>query len=209
MDDLCSANQQTDEVLAATAPLLPPEDSDTQTDADKFHGAHSKLSQVSRSETGPKRSTSKQSSSLKKEELVAEGPEDAKLLLLNEYEDGINDHADEILAINSSEDPHPGPLPATVSNLLLHDTDVNFNIWPDTPLAALRMNLSFAGCGFLGVYHLGVAKALAQHGTRLMLNVQRFAGASAGALVAAALALKGTDMEVLQVGGLCRGRCEV
>lgn len=78
------------------------------------------------------------------------------------------------------------------------DTDLRFITQP-TPLAALRMNLSFAGCGFLGVYHLGVAKALSQHGSKLLLNTQKFAGASAGALVAAALAVRGTDPEAIQV----------
>ena len=63
----------------------------------------------------------------------------------------------------------------------------------------LRMNLSFAGCGFLAVYHLGVAKALMMHGSKFLMNVQRFAGASAGALVAAALAIGDSDLQALEV----------
>jgi len=63
----------------------------------------------------------------------------------------------------------------------------------------LRMNLSFAGCGFLAVYHLGVAKALMIHGRKFLMNVQRFAGASAGALVAAVLAVRDSDLETLEV----------
>jgi len=63
----------------------------------------------------------------------------------------------------------------------------------------LRMNLSFAGCGFLGIYHLGVVKALSIHGRKFLMNVQRFAGASAGALVAAALAVRGSDLQTLEV----------
>ena len=63
----------------------------------------------------------------------------------------------------------------------------------------LRMNLSFAGCGFLGIYQLGVVKALSIHGRKFLMNVQRFAGASAGALVAAALAVRGSDLQTLEV----------
>ena len=63
----------------------------------------------------------------------------------------------------------------------------------------LRMNLSFSGCGFLAVYHLGVAKALMLHGRKLLMNVQRFAGASAGSLVAAVLAVGDSDMQALEV----------
>ncbi|XP_055294234.1 patatin-like phospholipase domain-containing protein 4 [Moschus berezovskii] len=50
-----------------------------------------------------------------------------------------------------------------------------------------RINLSFAACGFLGIYHLGAASALCKHGRKLMKDVNAFAGASAGSLVAAAL----------------------
>lgn len=50
------------------------------------------------------------------------------------------------------------------------------------------MNLSFAGCGFLGVYHLGVATCLTSHAPQFLKNVTAFAGASAGSLVAAVLA---------------------
>ena len=65
--------------------------------------------------------------------------------------------------------------------------------------AVLTMNLSFAGSGFLGMYHLGVAKALVTHGSRLLINVQCFTGASAGVLIAAVLAIRGPDREALQV----------
>ena len=50
------------------------------------------------------------------------------------------------------------------------------------------MNLSFAGCGFLGVYHLGVATCLTSHAPQFLKNITAFAGASAGSLVAAVLA---------------------
>ncbi|XP_076838470.1 patatin-like phospholipase domain-containing protein 4 isoform X2 [Brachyhypopomus gauderio] len=48
-----------------------------------------------------------------------------------------------------------------------------------------RVNLSFAACGFLGVYQLGVVSALLRHGDSLMASLRACAGASAGALVAA------------------------
>ncbi|EDO34170.1 predicted protein [Nematostella vectensis] len=50
------------------------------------------------------------------------------------------------------------------------------------------MNLSFAGCGFLGVYHLGVAAGLSKSAPRFLKSIEAFAGASAGSLIAAALA---------------------
>ncbi|OBS67888.1 hypothetical protein A6R68_03571, partial [Neotoma lepida] len=50
-----------------------------------------------------------------------------------------------------------------------------------------HINLSFAACGFLGIYHLGAASAFCAHGTRLLRDVKAFAGASAGSLVAAVL----------------------
>ncbi|XP_076435579.1 patatin-like phospholipase domain-containing protein 4 isoform X2 [Babylonia areolata] len=49
----------------------------------------------------------------------------------------------------------------------------------------MTLNLSFCGCGFLGVYHLGVLSSLLKHGPQFMATVDRVAGASAGALAAA------------------------
>ncbi|XP_029786476.1 patatin-like phospholipase domain-containing protein 4 isoform X2 [Suricata suricatta] len=50
-----------------------------------------------------------------------------------------------------------------------------------------HINLSFAGCGFLGIYHLGAASALYRHGGKFLKEVKAFAGASAGSLVATVL----------------------
>ncbi|XP_040122301.1 patatin-like phospholipase domain-containing protein 4 isoform X1 [Oryx dammah] len=50
-----------------------------------------------------------------------------------------------------------------------------------------HINLSFAACGFLGIYHLGAASALCKHGRKLLKDVKAFAGASAGSLVASVL----------------------
>jgi len=61
-----------------------------------------------------------------------------------------------------------------------------------------KMNLSFAGCGFLAIYHLGVAQALAKYGRNFLRNTKCFAGASAGSLVASVLAIRGDDLKTLQ-----------
>jgi patatin-like phospholipase domain-containing protein 2 len=46
------------------------------------------------------------------------------------------------------------------------------------------MNLSFSGCGFLGIYHVGVLSAFKEHSPDTVQN-NRISGCSAGALVAA------------------------
>ncbi|MBN3285676.1 PLPL2 protein, partial [Polyodon spathula] len=48
-------------------------------------------------------------------------------------------------------------------------------------------NISFAGCGFLGIYHIGVASCLREHAPFLVENAKNIYGASAGALTASAL----------------------
>ncbi|XP_030416530.1 patatin-like phospholipase domain-containing protein 2 isoform X1 [Gopherus evgoodei] len=48
-------------------------------------------------------------------------------------------------------------------------------------------SISFAGCGFLGVYHIGVASCLQEHAPFLVANAKTIYGASAGALTATAL----------------------
>uniref|UniRef100_A0A0F7Z0S1 triacylglycerol lipase n=2 Tax=Micrurus TaxID=8634 RepID=A0A0F7Z0S1_MICFL len=48
-------------------------------------------------------------------------------------------------------------------------------------------NISFAGCGFLGIYHVGVASCLQEHAPFLVANAKKIYGASAGALTATAL----------------------
>lgn len=48
-------------------------------------------------------------------------------------------------------------------------------------------SFSFSGCGFLGVYHIGVASCLREHTDVVNRKEIRFAGASAGALVATTL----------------------
>uniref|UniRef100_A0A8C8TH64 Patatin-like phospholipase domain-containing protein 2 n=1 Tax=Peromyscus maniculatus bairdii TaxID=230844 RepID=A0A8C8TH64_PERMB len=50
-----------------------------------------------------------------------------------------------------------------------------------------KWNISFAGCGFLGVYHIGVASCLREHAPFLVANATHIYGASAGALTATAL----------------------
>ncbi|XP_068579244.1 patatin-like phospholipase domain-containing protein 2 [Cebidichthys violaceus] len=48
-------------------------------------------------------------------------------------------------------------------------------------------NISFAGCGFLGIYHVGVASCLLEQTPFLVQNARHIYGASAGALTATAL----------------------
>ncbi|XP_059705124.1 patatin-like phospholipase domain-containing protein 2 [Haemorhous mexicanus] len=48
-------------------------------------------------------------------------------------------------------------------------------------------NISFAGCGFLGIYHIGVASCLQEHAPFLVANAKKVYGASAGALTATVL----------------------
>lgn len=47
------------------------------------------------------------------------------------------------------------------------------------------MNLSFAGCGFLGIYHIGVACCFRKYCPQLLLN--KISGASIGAISACCL----------------------
>ncbi|XP_068573158.1 patatin-like phospholipase domain containing 3 [Cebidichthys violaceus] len=49
-------------------------------------------------------------------------------------------------------------------------------------------NLSFAGCGFLGIYHIGVASCLLEKAPYLITGATKLYGASAGALTASVLA---------------------
>ncbi|XP_058502455.1 patatin-like phospholipase domain-containing protein 2 [Solea solea] len=48
-------------------------------------------------------------------------------------------------------------------------------------------NISFAGCGFLGIYHVGVASCLLEQAPFLVHHARHIYGASAGALTATAL----------------------
>uniref|UniRef100_A0A8C9RNT8 triacylglycerol lipase n=1 Tax=Scleropages formosus TaxID=113540 RepID=A0A8C9RNT8_SCLFO len=48
-------------------------------------------------------------------------------------------------------------------------------------------NISFAGCGFLGIYHIGVASCLQEQAPFLVEDARHIYGASAGALTASAL----------------------
>ncbi|XP_038833916.1 patatin-like phospholipase domain-containing protein 2 [Salvelinus namaycush] len=48
--------------------------------------------------------------------------------------------------------------------------------------------LSFAGCGFLGIYHIGVASCLLEQAPYLIKGAAKIYGASAGSLSASVLA---------------------
>ncbi|RUS71240.1 hypothetical protein EGW08_021005 [Elysia chlorotica] len=49
------------------------------------------------------------------------------------------------------------------------------------------LHLSFCGCGFVGMYHLGVVSCLLAHGDSFLERVEKVAGSSAGALMAAVM----------------------
>ncbi|GMT35266.1 hypothetical protein PFISCL1PPCAC_26563 [Pristionchus fissidentatus] len=71
-----------------------------------------------------------------------------------------------------------------------------------------KMNLSFSGCGFLCVYHAGVAAAIKEYAPHLARN--KISGASAGSIVAAALicnvCISQATSTVLQVVTQARAR---
>ena len=54
--------------------------------------------------------------------------------------------------------------------------------------------MSFGGCGFLGVYHVGVGKCVVDHAPHLFTEFDAFYGASAGAITAVCAACKSDPM---------------
>lgn len=48
-------------------------------------------------------------------------------------------------------------------------------------------SLSFAGAGFLSLYHVGVIHCLRQRAPRLLRGASRFYGSSSGALIAVSI----------------------
>uniref|UniRef100_A0A1B6BZU4 triacylglycerol lipase n=2 Tax=Clastoptera arizonana TaxID=38151 RepID=A0A1B6BZU4_9HEMI len=71
-----------------------------------------------------------------------------------------------------------------------------------------KINLSFAGCGFNGIYHVGVAVCLKKYAPHLLLN--RISGASAGAIAACYLLcdlpVSSVTSDVLELVRLARKR---
>ncbi|KAG8192376.1 hypothetical protein JTE90_029103 [Oedothorax gibbosus] len=70
------------------------------------------------------------------------------------------------------------------------------------------LNLSFAGCGFLGIYHVGVASCFRQYAPHVL--VSKIAGASVGSVAAAALicdvSLGQTTSDILAVAVKARSQ---
>jgi len=58
----------------------------------------------------------------------------------------------------------------------------------------METNLTFSGAGFLGIYHVGVISCLKLYGTKLLQNIDKIGGSSAGALSACML-LCNADLE--------------
>lgn len=80
---------------------------------------------------------------------------------------------------------------------------------PDQIKEATDINLSFCGCGFLGIYHVGVASCFHEYAPQLSMH--KIAGSSAGALVALAhicgnLQLAYATTDILQVAIDARAR---
>ncbi|CAG7721940.1 unnamed protein product [Allacma fusca] len=71
-----------------------------------------------------------------------------------------------------------------------------------------KFNLSFAGCGFLGIYHVGVAACLKKYAPHLVVN--KASGASAGAIAACCLLcdapLGQITQDVLRIATLARSK---
>ena len=57
-----------------------------------------------------------------------------------------------------------------------------------------KLEISFGGCGFLGVYHIGVGKCVVDHVPHLFDEFSGFYGASAGAITAVCAACKSDPM---------------
>ena len=57
-----------------------------------------------------------------------------------------------------------------------------------------KLQMSFGGCGFLGVYHVGVGKCVVDHAPHLFTEFDAFYGASAGAITAVCAACRSDPM---------------
>ena len=81
---------------------------------------------------------------------------------------------------------------------MLHNSETDFVTFTlfFTGFYVDTMNLSLCGCGFLGIYHLGVAACLKQCAPSFLSTLQKIGGASAGALVAGVLVITDHKIEV-------------
>lgn len=53
------------------------------------------------------------------------------------------------------------------------------------PTSTDEWNISFAGCGFLGIYYFGVYSCLLERARHLIQSTSKICGSSSGALIAA------------------------
>ncbi|OUC45744.1 phospholipase, patatin family [Trichinella nativa] len=72
-----------------------------------------------------------------------------------------------------------------------------------------NLALSFCGCGFLGVYHLGSAVCFKRYGPSLLKRFSRTGGASAGSLVSALLVCNDSKLiecyhDILELANIVR-----
>lgn len=80
--------------------------------------------------------------------------------------------------------PLPPPPPSPPKEIKQEKREVTDQQKSQVHLDENDHNLSFCGCGFLGIYHVGVASCFHQYAPQLSMH--KIAGSSAGALVAAA-----------------------
>ncbi|XP_013386264.1 patatin-like phospholipase domain-containing protein 4 [Lingula anatina] len=62
----------------------------------------------------------------------------------------------------------------------------------------MTYHLSFCGCGLMVIYQVGVVECFITHGGRFLSRVDKLAGASAGALVAVAMATKLKEFHIMK-----------
>lgn len=74
-----------------------------------------------------------------------------------------------------------------LQELFLHTHSVSKSLLSDMVMPTIKhnMNVSFSGCGFLGIYHIGVASCLKTYAPYLLEN--KLCGSSAGAISACCL----------------------
>ncbi|XP_067948458.1 patatin-like phospholipase domain-containing protein 4 isoform X2 [Watersipora subatra] len=57
------------------------------------------------------------------------------------------------------------------------------------PTFKIPTAISFSGCGFIGVYHIGLVRCLQIYGKQVIPHITKYGGASAGSLAAAVFAI--------------------
>ena len=100
----------------------------------------------------------------------------------------------------------PGFEPSSHSNAHYFNPDADTKVITDAEDFEYKptdmsgpVHLSFCGCGFVGMYHLGVVSCLLARGETFLEHVEKVAGSSAGALMAAVMLCAPDKIEVSSV----------